>query len=348
MLKICVQNPTFLLGDLQKNFNGYNFEFLRRYVKFIYITDLSKYFRYRQFCMNMGLKEIKFIFSVSNLNKYIDILICFNGLPHKIFHRPPKNYTGIKIFHTMDFIFHPKLANKFLCDSAVNYLMTYNDHYKYSTFFKNYYPSFENKLISVPFGYGDRFTKKNDFNSRLNKALALGSVNPIFDKNCNSNSVMDYVTFYPKIEFTHIVRREIVLRRHQLRNLVDDFLPTFPITKNPDYNAVELLNKYTMFINDEGIMNFPPARTYEGIACGCVMVANRNQIYLELGFIDGVNCILFEPNNIEDMCSKINYYIQNPEILYDIHLQSIELAKKFNHKSIAEQLHNTILDKVKM
>lgn len=61
--------------------------------------------------------------------------------------------------------------------------------------------------------------------------------------------------------------------------------------RDNSYDAVERMNEYKMFINDEGENNFPQARTYEGIACGCVMVAADSPIYYDWGFVPEVNYI---------------------------------------------------------
>lgn len=68
-----------------------------------------------------------------------------------------------------------------------------------------------------------------------------------------------------------------------------------------------------MFANDEGLMVFPPARTYEGMASGSAMVCSEHPVYKDLGFVDGVNCIAHIKNNLPHFRNKVEFYIKNPE-----------------------------------
>ena len=73
-------------------------------------------------------------------------------------------------------------------------------------------------------------------------------------------------------------------------------------------------------------MNFPPARTYEAIACGCVMVASDNEIYTRLGFTDGENYVAFKKNDLNDFREKATYYTENPELMVEMHKKKFTLS----------------------
>lgn len=340
-MKIAVQNPVFILRDQKKNFNGYDFEFFLKYVQVIYITDFRKIGQFKRKLKELERTDIKLVYSVWKLNEAADILICFNGTPNRIQHRPPRFFKGMKVFHVMDYVFWASRAAEALRKNKVDYLMGYVDHSKYCPFFQKYYAEYEGKVIQVPFGYGNRFADRTPFARRMNKCIALGSVNPVRDR--KGSILEEYFQFYQDKEFTHELRRAVVLHREEWKEAIDDMLPTYPETKNPYYDPVKELNQYTMFINDAGLMNFPPARTYEGIASGCVMIAEDLPIWKEYGFVDGVNCILFEKGNYTQMIDKINYYKTNLGELTNIHNNSLELSKRYTHEAVAERLYLEIV-----
>lgn len=312
-----------------------------KYVNVIYATDVRRYNAYKCFLNKIDRKDITLVWNSGKLNKLADIVISFNGVPNRYLHRFPKNFNGLKVCHIMDYVFYASKANKALEKAGVGYLLGYCNHGKYCKFFQKYYPSYINRVITQPFGYGERFKNSTPFESRINKAIALGSVNPVVE--LKGNILKEYGEFYKDEEFTHKLRRQIVLHRGQWGEWIDDKLPTYPETKNPYYNPVDELNKYTMFINDAGLMNFPPARTYEGIACGCVMVAENLEVWRDFGFEDGKNCILFEKGNCEDMLCKIGYYQANINELRRLQTNSLKLSKNYTHEKMAERLYDNIL-----
>lgn len=341
-MRIAVQNPSFIFEDQKKNFNGYNYIFLKKYCSVIYSQDPRKYGAYTKWISN-NILNIDVTYNPFALNKKVNVLMGFNGVPYRFFYKPLKSFHGIKIYHVMDYVFYPSKANKALEKGNVNYVMGYCDHYSNDKFFRKYYPGYTTeRIIKVPFGFGERFKSITPFSERNNKAIALGSVNPVRDQ--NGGILLEYLNFHKDDEFTHKLRRTIVVNRESWGDCIDDLLPTFPETKNPNYDPVLELNKYTMFVNDAGLMNFPPARTYEGIAAGCVMVAEDLQIWKELGFVGGVNCILFEKGNYQEMINKIRYYQNHFDELQLIQVKSFELAQKYTHEKIADKLYKEIKD----
>lgn len=340
-MRIAVINPVFLLQNQEKNFNGYNYLFFMEYVSVIYVTDLRRYHAFKVFLEQNNRNDVVMVTNGRALNKAADVVISFNGVPNRFFHRFPKKFYGLKICHIMDYVFYASKANRALEKYKVNYLLGYCNHGKYCKFFRQYFPSYVNRVISQPFGYGKRFQDLTAFEERQNKAIALGSVNPVRDM--KGVILKEYSEFYRDEEFTHRLRRQVVLHREEWGQWIDDKLPVYPDTKNPYYNPVEELNKYTMFINDAGLMNFPPARTYEGIASGCVMVAERLEVWGDFGFQDGINCILFEKGNYEDMIKKIGHYQDRPDELKVLQVNSLKLAESYSHDKLARKLYDKIV-----
>lgn len=342
-MRIAVQDPYFILQNQERNFNGYNFVFLRDYADVIYVSNKRLFVKFLLALHRYGIKK-KICLTVKSLNKYADVVISFNGRPDKKHNCPPLGFKGLKFCHLMDFVFYPSLANAALETAGVDYVFTYSNHGQQSDFFRAYYPKYSDKTISIPFGYGKRFINKIPYKVRINKCVALGSINPVNDHLCPPGMLNEYTDFYKDIFFTHYLRRAIVEHRNEWRDVfVADALPVYPETKNPSYDAVSELNKYTMFVNDAGIMQFPPARTYEGIACGAVMVAEDLPCFREMGFVSGKNCIMFKPGHFDEMVEKVRYYQVNFDDLAKIQAESLKLAAQYSHEQVAKRLYERLL-----
>lgn len=341
-MKIAIQNPDFIFSDQNRNFNGFNFSFFKNNVEIIYVTKPIKIALYifRMIQLKVNIFKYKYIFNVKNLNNEAGVLVSFNEPAY--LNTPPSDFKGLKIWHTMDYNICVIKANKVFEGANVNYLIGYNRHDLYCNYYARYYPKYINKVIALPFGSGNRFKNLISFENRNHKVIALGSVNPVNDPLSKSGTLKEFVKFYGDQIWTHTFRQTIRENLNNLKDIVDSKLPIPPSTKNPSYNPVDELNKYTMFINDEGITNFPPARTYEGIACGCVMVASKNSIYEDLGFVDGINYIAFEKNDLEDFRKKVEYYMTHPDKLKELQKNSLQLAKKYTHKKVAARLYQDI------
>ncbi len=343
-MKIAMHNPQFIFQNQVKNFNGYNFEFLKNYTDIIYLSKPWHIIKYIKKLKELGIdrKKYEFIFSISTLNQKADVLLSFNGVPYIKHVSPPKKFTGLKIWHTMDYVFKASESNKVLVDNGVDYVMGYTRHDLYCPFFQKYYADFKDKVLAVPFGYGERFINTKPFENRIKQCIALGSVNPVNDPLCTPGTLDDYTDFYKDEIWTHAFRRVLAENVDSLKDIMDSKLPSLDKTKNPNYNPVDELNKYIFFVNDEGLMNFPPARTYEGIASGSIMIASKNKIYEDLGFIDGVNYIGFDKNDLESFNLNTLKGITGEYNLKAMQEKSLELSKEFTHKQVAEKLYHDI------
>ena len=349
-MRIAIRHPFFIANDQTTNFNGYDFEFVRLFKPVIYITgwrrQLTRGLKFRKAMRASGLEaeQYEFAFTESELNRKADAVVCFNGFPYLPHNEPPAKFNGLKIWHVMDYVWRAAESNRILENGGVNYVMGYADHGKYCPFFQKFYPGYVGKTISVPFGYGKRFENKTAFAERCRKALAVGSVRPVNDPSApEPDTLRDYIEFYKGVEWTHQWRRTLALEAENLRDVMDSQLPLFPETENPKYNAVEVLNQYAMFANDEGLMAFPPARTYEGTAAGAVLVGAAHGSYADLGFVDGVNCILHRKHDLDDFRAKVSHYIQNPDKLEALQKASVQMARsEYSHEQVARNTYAAI------
>ena len=345
-MKIAIHNPQFIFQEQTKNFNGYNFEFLKYHTDILYLSKpwhVLKYIK-RLKELDIDVSKYQFIFSLATLNQKADVLLSFNGVPYVKHFTPPQKFTGLKIWHTMDYVFRASESNKILKENGIDYVMGYTRHDWYCPFFQKYYVDFKDRVIAVPFGYGDRFKNNKSIENRIKKCIALGSINPVNDPLCRPGILDDYIKFYKDEVWTHKFRRILAENVEILNDIMDSKLPLYK-TKNPNYDPVEKLNNYQFFINDEGLPNFPPARTYEGIACGGIMIAAKNKIYEDLGFVDGANYIAFTKNDLENFKVKIRKALKNRYDLKSVQKKSLELAKKYTHKNVALKLYEKIKKK---
>lgn len=344
-MRIALHNCEFLFEDQSKNFHGYNYAFYNSYVDYIFVPSYLKALYLKIRMLRKGIKSKKFIIGLRRLNKHVDLLICFAGMPYHPSAEPIIGFNGKKIYHTTDFSNKPIESNSSLMRANVDWVMGHARIDENSDFFRMYYKEFIGKVISVPFGYGKRFICKKSFESRVNKAIALGSIYPVKNNPFIKNNELDeFKKFFADEEWSHPLRRKIVENREMWEQWIDSQLPVYPECRNEDYEAVEVLNEYTMYINCESLDNFPPARTYEAMACGCIMVAADKEIYKDLGFIDGVNCILFKEGDYENLIDRIKYYMNNYDELYKMHLNTLELAKEYSHEKVADRLFCRLVD----
>lgn len=341
--KIIIFDPEMIFWGVAAGFHGYAITFIDQYADYIYLNkDFKDVLRYRRQLWRLGIKRyIPFTRRLDNTekeDKLIGFVVPAND-DDKI-----NDFKGKKYFHLMDYYLFVSRNKEFLKKYNVDYVIGHTSMDKYCEFFKYYYPDYIGRVISLPFGYQKRFNCTRGFVDRKNIAIGLGSINPVDDPKLDEKAKSEFVQYYKNETFMHPLRRYIQTHKLAFLDVVDSKFPSPDKQKDFSYDAVEVLNDYRMFINDAGLSNFPPARTYEGIACGCVMVAENNEIYNELGFIPDVNYVSFEKGNYEEMRCKIKYYIDNPDKLLAIQKESLRLAKLYSHYEMAKKLMKEISD----
>jgi len=346
-MKIAVQAPSFLLFDQHRNFNGYNFEFLAQHRPMIYLKRPWHYFRYRQGLINNGLnpRDYEFIFGERSLNAKADLLLCFNGTVYIHENTPPRSFRGMKIWHIMDFVYFANRQNKILEDCGVDYLLAYGNVDRHCGFFQDHYPGFVGRVIDVPFGYGARFANQTPLENRKQKCIALGAINPIEPDTPKTDRLYDWHQYYDgRSSWSHNLRRFVVEHEAELTPVLDSELPHFPKRLDLDYDAPAKMNDYVMFLNDESIVNFPPARTYEGVAAGAIMVALNHPVFRELGFVDGKNCVFLQEISVDEIVNKIQPVLGNTDLLQRLQLNGLELIAQYSHKKMARTLHRRLIE----
>jgi len=206
------------------------------------------------------------------------------------------------------------------------------------------YPSFENRIIGIPFGFDPAWSVVTPFEKRVGKAFLQGTMETFKSVKAEKyhDDVLDYFQyFHEQFNSMHETRYLIDRDVSRYADFIDSKIRHWPQKANFIHDIIVEFNKYKFFINDESLLNFCPIRTYEGIAAGCVMIAHAESCYEEWGFIDGENCIMF--SNVEDIPSKISYYLENPEKLNVVQQNGRSfVADNYNHSAIADMLYDRI------
>ncbi len=339
-MKIVVYNPHWY--DRTAGIHDYIVEFLKAYRPTIQLSSTSEMLNWTKFLIKKQLPLFgwQYVFSEKSLNNF-DAWICFAGSNKSIDVKIPVHFSGLKVYHLMDYVYRPEIANDILTKGKVDYLLGYARHDQYCRMFRDVYPSFVNRVIPWPFGYSQRFKSQIPFDQRTNKCSIMGAVNLVSPSFENTDVIAKYVQAYKGFIWAHPLRQMIRENIKELDPWVKSYLPGSGERVNLTYNSPDELNKFTLFINDESVMGFPPARTYEGCACGAVMLAKAHPCYNDFGFINGENCFLHSMNNTTEIKTALQQAVNHPD-LPKIQKQSLLHIDKFSHKAMGHSFNNIL------
>jgi glycosyltransferase involved in cell wall biosynthesis len=359
-MRIAIHNIHKL--PLNLNFHEYIYDLLRSkkitilyfsdcnivsYAKFIFnfINNENKKHKFH----NVNWQEFDFIFTTKELNAKADVLLninlmCFQDVNSE-FMKSISRFNGLKIFHIGDYFWYRPASetNKLLESIGVDHLFGYSMHDNYCNYFKKSFPSFEEKVWGIPFGFSDRFVNSIDFTKRKSKAVALGSVNPLRQLKEPATNFIEIADFFPDEIWFHKFRRMLVLQKTDLADVMDSMLPEYPMIKDFKYDLVAKFNEYKMFVTCESILNFPSAKVYEGLACGTVLICADLECNKEYGLVSEENCIMYKNLDINDFKDKVVYFQKNQTELSRISMNGYEYSlANFSSKSIANYIINTL------
>jgi len=102
-------------------------------------------------------------------------------------------------------------------------------------------------------------------------------------------------------------------------------------------SMVKSINSYKIHWNCN-LSNDINYRSFETIGCGIPLVTNYNYQYEELGFIDGINVMMYKDNN--EMISKINQLLSDDTLRDSIGKSGLELSKQHTYEKRCETLIN--------
>lgn len=265
-----------------------------------------------------------------------------------------KSTKALKVGHLTHYMYDAKIAGINSKEAGIDIFIAENNLKKNSQFFNKYFRWYNKEVYVLPFVAQKRFQNYKQFSTRLNMAVATGTLAfPI--KN------IEFIEFF-KTSDIHPMRRLIYENRNSLQSTIKSYIfemgeskksKNFKISvinrfsnfifshfqnKQTNYFAfdiVQLYNSYSMFIVPEEINGLPGIGFIEGLMCGCVLIGKKNEYYEDLGFIDGVNFISYD-GTLNDLVNKIKFYQKNSNLLENIANNSYEFVKyNFNENNVA-------------
>lgn len=312
--------------------------------KYNFFTKIFlSFFSYFEFCLwcllnHLNPLKLKIIFSSKQLNPKTDILLSFPHLTNTFFDRSATkasifyHYHGPKIIHPTHYFINTKVVSRNVRLCSPKAAIAESD-LKTNKYFHKYYP-FIKSFIIFPNVVRDRYQKITDFQTRIPRCLAIGSLT-IFDKN---SSLADFVNFF-KTDTLHPTRKEILHRAGSLHDFIDSSI-TLTSVKTPKsyqnwflykvfrfilkpaisgkeyhgFDIVQKYNQYQMFVSPEEVLGLPSINFVEGIACGCAYIGLKSPIYTDIGLKDKFNYVAYN-GTIKDLVDKIKHYRSHPEEL---------------------------------
>jgi hypothetical protein len=355
-MRIALHN-IHLLPNLK--FHGYVLELLRRrQVSVLYFSDynglsiartLYRIAKNRyQYLKGIKWSEFDYAFSVGELRRKADVLLNLNlmYMPNldTEFSSGVTRFDGLKIFHVGDYFwYHPgSEINRLLQRSGVDHLFGYAMHDRYCDYFQSQFSRYRGKVWGIPFGFAPRFKPLKPYVERSNKAVALGSVNPLRPLQDSAYNYRETADYFPDECWFHKFRRQLVLNKNRLAGVMDSMLPEFPTIKDFKYDMVAKFNEYRMFVTCESIFPFPPAKVFEGTACSTALFCADHDCNREYGFEDGKNCVMYRQYDIDDFRDKVTWYQRNESRLSEIAAEGYRfVTKNYSHKSVANSVMET-------
>jgi hypothetical protein len=351
-MNIVFQNPQLTCDSMKSgtHFPGlhdYAVDFLRLYRPAVRIWPIKRLWRWFQFLQkkHLPLTGWRYVFSESHLAKH-DVWLSLTGDAALPLSPPPRKFSGMKIHHVMDYSHRASEAAALLRAGKVDYLLGYSSHDKWCSFFQKMFSNYTDRVVPVPFGYSSRFRSTTPFSQRVPKCAAMGAVNPVCDPQSVASEITEYTAHFSNEPWAHAmraaIRSSLVEKPDELTGIVANFMALPPAMRNVSYDSVAELNRHQLFLNDESIMRYPPARTYEGSACGTVMVCSDHPVYSDFGWKGGVNCVTHRYPEIASFTNALRSAIADPERLSFIQRASLENAARFSHAAVAEGLYAQI------
>lgn len=349
----------FLIDGLRSSFSGVGLSFLFSF-KIIAFFELVIW----MILNRINPFGIRIYFDIESLNAQEDILFDFSRSIVDVDDQKKillNRFNGIVIVHFTHYFKDIKKLSDYMM-SISNCIVVAENDLTQNKYFKKFF-SFIKNTYHLPFSYGERFVSQGDFDSRINKCLALGSITRVKND--------EFINFFGDSEGLHPMRKIIfnnstangseidslirgfddtsgarmvsdydslvvrLIKKHFPFFILEKFYPTSQINYFK-FSIVDKFNQYKMFICPEESVGLPSINVFEGMACGCVFFGADDPMYTDLGMTPGVHYVAYGENSVEDLVLKIRYYQQHPDELRKIsEAGSSFVRENFNQKRIA-------------
>lgn len=310
---------------------------------------------------NFSVKKIKLITNISDIKKD-DIVIYYGTFDESQF-ETICDVRGIKIVDHIHF-YGNKEKSELLRNKGIKYYMYEVNLQKYSKLFRKNFDWFDGVYVERPYAFEERFLNKTAFDSRKNKAIAIGTLTkcdlPEFEKIYGTlyyqprrKMLMDHASemkeYYDSYisEFQETPGKRIMEQDFIGVKIYKKCYNAFNAGKQKTYfsfNMVDKYNEYKMFICPEDVNGSYGIGTIEGMACGCAMIGWNCGIFEDMGMADGVHYIAYD-GTLEDLKTKITYYQmdEHQEELGRIARTGCEYVRgHYSQEKVAEQYYNKL------
>ncbi|NVK00391.1 MAG: hypothetical protein HWE12_02515 [Oceanospirillaceae bacterium] len=336
-MKVCIVDPYWFNATDRSSYLGARSVFLEKYADIIYFSDRNKFIKYAARFPRVVIRLIstkKIIFSSSLVNETCDVALWFNG---PIYNRG-FSFEEIKVPKAValhDYNFYPDAISELLKSNRVDFLIGHGYHDKYCDFFRAYYSSFIGRVLPFYFGFNSNIYNIDASIERRRSIVGLGAIAPIAGR-LFSDDLRAYGNFFNDRLFSHELRAWF--RAYKLEiDCFESFFPEGGVYRDENINEKSLLQAYDFFVSDLGSLNFAPARTFQGIGSGSILIGENHRCYQDLGF-DSTNSILVDDISI----SKIHTLISRADIS-ELQRNSRLLAENFTFERCAEALHLSLV-----
>lgn len=259
-----------------------------------------------------------------------------------------------KVMHLTHYGYHAEQASQYTRQAKIDLLISENNLKKNSKIFQHYYKWYDKEVFVLPFVPEKRFQESTCFEQRTQKAIATGQVQKspddiqrdfqldvlhplrkiIFDHTEDLAAEIDSrITLYSSKTafsdedmtkkntlFQKIAQCKYIYYINFIKKILCAYLginAAHRTVQNYHFDIVALMNRYTMIVHGKECMDLPPISAFEGMLCGCALIAEKDAMYHDLGFEDGISYIGVD-GTPADLKKKINFYQKNGDILREI------------------------------
>lgn len=250
---------------------------------------------------------------------------------------------AIKIVHLTHFMFDCENVSHNLQQYNPDILVAESNLKQHSDLFKRKFCWFNGDVAVLPYAPQGRFKSKTDFLTRRSMAVAVGTLlykinDPVFrtlypdgELHPLRRRIYDYRAELVDILDCRIMETEEVAREETPQTLRQKVVSLFRggQSKYFSFDIVEVYNGYQMFLAPEEVTGLPSPSFAEGMACGCVLITSKPEIYLSLGMQKGVHFIYYD-GSITGLSQVIKESQKNPELLNKISIAGKEIANNLS------------------
>jgi len=304
--------------------------------------------------------HVKIIFNISKANK-TDILFSFlygnfTNLVGELSEARLKSNeliskcNAFKVVHLTHYMHCAAVGSLNSKKAKIDLFVAENNLFRNSAYFKKHFDWYQKDVYTLPFVLNGKFKRINPFDSRKDKALAMGTItSPIIDK--------EFIDYFGH-RMLHPMRTKIYENRNNLLDEIDSFIsPINNLKPNGEaindgqkqyfaLDIVTLFNEYQMFIVPEEVSDLPGIGFIEGMACGAAFIGIMNPMYEDFGMKDKLNFIGYD-GTLDDLCAKIKFYKNHQGLLKEIADNGYELARKyFNKETVTKNFLNHIESRI--